>query len=194
MNLKDIKRNIREYFRPKGTNTEKEEQVAQALAEDPLVQAIVETPQPDKASTPGRARAGRVLILSIENAGERLKLDYLENPGPGIYDDSNRGLGGTYLPARPITILNHGKPEVGFLVDGDRGVPIKMELQKPVDGENPKESRSILSLTTSARQVHAFLDVHVFAEAYRQRMLGREKLIFICLIILANLIGVILHV
>jgi len=183
-----------EFFRRKNENSEEEEKVAEIIAKDPLSQAIVENPKPNKKGIPGPTRAGRILIASMEDAGTRLVLDYVENPGPGVYDDAARGLGGQYLPARPLTIINHGKPEYAFLVDGDRGVPIKMEMAEPEPGKDPKETKSILSLTVTAKMAHSLLDAHVLAEAYRQRMLGREKLFYIVLIILANLIGVVLHV
>lgn len=204
-----LSQKIKEFFRAKGENSDDEEKLASTLAEDPISQAIVENPKPEKRGLPGMTRAGRVLIASLEDQGTRLVLDYVENPGPGCYDDATRGLGGQYLPARPLTVINHGKPEFAFLVDGDRGVPIKMEVKEiepeiktRVENSTTKEgtiealknSVSILSLTCSARQAHALLDAHVFAEAYRQRMLGREKLMYIALIILANLIGVVLHV
>jgi hypothetical protein len=186
--------NIKEYMRKKGVNTPKEDKAVEEIVKDPISQAIVQHPVPVKTAIPGPTRAGRVLIASLEDAGSRLVLGYVENPGPGVYDDSSRGLGGQYLPSTPLTIINHGKPEIGFLVNGDHGVPVKLTMEEPKEGENPKESKSILSLTCSAKQAHALLDVHVFAEAYRQRMLGREKLMYIVLIIIANLVGVVVHV
>jgi len=187
-----LKQKIYEYIRPKGENSEDEERIAEVIAKDPISQAIVEKPNPEKRGLPGATRAGRVLIASLEDQGTRLVLDYLENPGPGCYDDASRGLGGQYLPARPLTIINHGKPEFAFLVDGDRGVPIKMEYKEPEEGKPIKESTSILSLTCTAKMAHALIDAHVFAEAYRQRMLGREKLIFIVLILVAFITGLLL--
>jgi len=108
----------------------------------------------------------KVRVASIEQAGGMLVVDWYDW-NDGVLRNDNWGKACPMTGAFPIKIREDGKEVGGFLVNGDKGLPIKYA-----------EDKGLFEMTTTGEMAWALLVTRKITEAYTADPTFRTKMMF----------------
>nr|WP_321352508.1 hypothetical protein [uncultured Methanoregula sp.] len=143
------------------------------LSGDKSILNIVKNTKPKKEFIPG---PDQVAVLSIEKNGNEFRFDYWNADEPGVVTNNDRGRSADLGQTQPVTFVIQGKAHIGFIVEGDRGVGLKLD-------------QSVLKLTTTAREAWDFIQSAKLRSFLTENLTGRQIALYMILgIIIGQLI------
>jgi hypothetical protein len=107
-----------------------------------------------------------VAVLSIEKNGGEFRFDIWNNQAPGVVRNNDRGRAADLGEAVPVTFVILGTTYQGFIIDGDRGVSLKL------DG-------ALFKLTTTAAEAWSFLQTEKLRSYLTDNLTGRQIALYI---------------
>lgn len=110
----------------------------------------------------------KIPVLSYEHNGSMVRFDMWESRATNVITDSERGKACDLGQAQPVAMVINGKPYLGFTIDGDHGVGLRLNLEK-----------TALELTSTAEEAYAYLESAKFSRIFTEDLTGRQRLMFI---------------
>ncbi len=139
------------------------------IKKDPVKKTkLLEDVRNQKPARLPRVMDEKIQVLSIEQNGATIRDEQWDIEGAGALVNRSRGKAADVGRYRPIKYIKDGKIIDAYLIDGDRGIGVKIDMDELV-----------YKITNSAEEAWAYLESAKFAKTFTEDLTNKQRIIMI---------------